>query len=87
MLDEVTAALDSKNQDLLMKILSQEMEGLTIISVGHRPELEQFHSRKLTLERRTSGAKLVNDITLIRQPDKPPLIRKFLRGQKKPRAA
>ena len=86
-LDEATAALDPKSQDLLMKILSEEMEGLTIISVGHRPELEQFHSRKLTLERRTGGAKLVSDITLIRQPDKPHLIRKFLRRQKKPRAA
>ena len=82
-LDEVTAALDPKSQDQLMKLLSEEMEGLTIISVGHRPELEQFHSRKLTLERRTGGAKLVSDITLIRQPNKPKLIRNFLRREKK----
>jgi putative ATP-binding cassette transporter len=86
-LDEATAALDPKSQDLLMKILSEEMEGLTIISVGHRPELEQFHSRKLTLERRTGGAKLVSDITLIRRPNKPKLIRNFLRRPKKGRAA
>ena len=86
-LDEATAALDPKSQDLLMKLLSEEMEGLTIISVGHRPELEQFHSRKLTLERRTGGAKLVSDITLIRRPDKPKLIRNFLRRPKKGKAA
>ena len=43
-LDEATAALDPKSQDDLMKLLSEEMEGLTIVSVGHRPELEQFHS-------------------------------------------
>ena len=64
-LDEATAALDPKSQDDLMKILSEEMEGLTILSVGHRPELEQFHSRKLTLERKTGGAKLVSDILLV----------------------
>jgi len=46
-LDEATSALDPKSQDELMKLLSDAMEGLTIISVGHRPELEQFHSRKL----------------------------------------
>jgi putative ATP-binding cassette transporter len=86
-LDEATSALDPKSQDLLMKLLSEEMEGLTIVSVGHRPELEQFHSRKLTLERRTGGAKLVSDITLIRRPGKPKLIRRWLRRPKKGRAA
>ncbi len=78
-LDEATSALDPKSQDELMKLLSDEMEGLTIISVGHRPELEQFHSRKLVLERRQGGAKLVSDIQLIRKPDKPRLIRRWLR--------
>ncbi|MET0868550.1 MAG: ABC transporter ATP-binding protein/permease [Pseudorhodoplanes sp.] len=85
-LDEATAALDPKSQDDLMRLLSEEMEGLTIVSVGHRPELEQFHSRKLTLERRRGGAKLVSDILLV-QPPRPPLIRHFLkRGGKKPKA-
>jgi putative ATP-binding cassette transporter len=88
-LDEATAALDSKSQDMLMKLLSEELEGLTIISVGHRPELEQFHSRKLVLERRRSGAKLVSDITLVKQPEKPRLIRRWLdrRRQRRGREA
>ncbi len=43
-LDEATSALDPNGQDNLMQLLSDEMEGLTIISVGHRPELERFHS-------------------------------------------
>src|SRR5471030_3108380 len=60
-LDEATSALDPKSQDTLMQLLIDEMAGLTIISVGHRPELEQFHSRKLMLERRVGGAKLVSD--------------------------
>ena len=83
MLDEATAALDPKSQDDLMKLLSEEMEGLTIVSVGHRPELEQFHSRKLTLERKRGGAKLVSDILLM-APERPRLIRHFLRRGKKP---
>ena len=78
-LDEATAALDPKSQDDLMKILSEEMEGLTILSVGHRPELERFHSRKLTLERKRGGAKLVSDILLVRPPGQPRLIQRLLR--------
>jgi len=78
-LDEATSALDPKSQDELMKLLSDEMEGLTIISVGHRPELEQFHSRKLILERRQGGAKLVSDILLVRKSEKPRLLRGWLR--------
>ena len=63
-LDEATSALDPNGQDTLMQLLSDEMEGLTIISVGHRPELERFHLRKLVLERRPGGAKLISDLPL-----------------------
>ncbi|MFN3349328.1 ABC transporter ATP-binding protein/permease [Pseudorhodoplanes sp.] len=88
-LDEATAALDPKSQDDLMKLLSEEMEGLTIVSVGHRPELERFHSRKLTLERRAKGgAKLVSDILLVRPPGQPRLIQRFMgRRTNHPKAA
>jgi len=88
-LDEATAALDPKSQDDLMKLLSEEMEGLTIVSVGHRPELERFHSRKLTLERRAKGgAKLVSDILLVRPPGQPRLIQRLMgRRTKHPKAA
>jgi putative ATP-binding cassette transporter len=41
-----------------------EQERLTVLSVGHREELEQFHSRKIELARREGGAKLVRDIEL-----------------------
>jgi putative ATP-binding cassette transporter len=82
-LDEATSALDPKSQDALMQLLSDEMKSLTLISVGHRPELEQFHSRKLVLERRRGGAKLVSDITLLRRPGKPRLIRRWLKRKLK----
>ena len=68
-LDEATSALDPKGQDALMQLLSDEMEGLTIVSVGHRPELERFHLRKLVLERRPGGAKLISDLPLLTEPE------------------
>ena len=32
-----------------------------MISVGHRPELEAFHGRKLVLEHQPGGARLISD--------------------------
>jgi putative ATP-binding cassette transporter len=62
-LDEATAALDPSSQNALMDLLV-ERPSLTLLSVGHRPELEPFHTRKITLERRAGGAKLVRDVEL-----------------------
>src|SRR6266481_6475422 len=59
-LDEATAALDSRSQDRLMGLLSREFTDATVISIGHRPELAAFHQRKIVLERSRKGAKLVD---------------------------
>jgi vitamin B12/bleomycin/antimicrobial peptide transport system ATP-binding/permease protein len=67
-LDEATSALDPRSQDRLMELLSKELEKSTVVSVGHRPELEAFHSRKIILEHRPGGAKLVSDVYLIPKP-------------------
>jgi putative ATP-binding cassette transporter len=80
-LDEATAALDPDSQDKMMEMLTNELKATTIVSVGHRPELEEFHSRKITLERRRGGAKLVSDIDLY--PSRETLIRRLLRGRRK----
>lgn len=64
-MDEATAALDEKSQDRMMEIITEELPKATIVSVAHRPELEAFHSRKITLERRDGGARLVSDIDLV----------------------
>jgi putative ATP-binding cassette transporter len=63
-LDEATAALDPKSQMKLMELLV-DRPGLTLLSVGHRPELEAFHTRKVELERRPEGARLVRDFELL----------------------
>jgi putative ATP-binding cassette transporter len=60
-LDEATAALDSRSQDRLMGLLSREFTDATVVSIGHRPELAAFHQRKIVLERRRMGAKLVDE--------------------------
>jgi vitamin B12/bleomycin/antimicrobial peptide transport system ATP-binding/permease protein len=66
-LDEATAALDPKSQDALMELLMGRPD-LTLVSVGHRPELEAFHTRKIVLARRRGGAKLVRDVELPSEP-------------------
>jgi putative ATP-binding cassette transporter len=60
-LDEATAALDSDSADYLMRLMCREFEDATVLSIGHRSELEAFHSRKIVLKRVRGGAKFVSD--------------------------
>jgi hypothetical protein len=46
------------------RLLCREFEDATVLSIGHRPELEAFHSRKIVLKRVRGGAKFVSDIYL-----------------------
>lgn len=78
-LDEATSALDATGQDKMMQLLQDELKEATIISVAHRAELEEFHSRKITLERRKGGAKLVSDVDLIPRDGKRRLLGRWLR--------
>jgi vitamin B12/bleomycin/antimicrobial peptide transport system ATP-binding/permease protein len=81
-LDEATSALDEKSQDKIMEMLMKELPKATIVSVAHRAELEAYHSRKITLERRKGGAKLVSDVELIPRKGKRRLLGRFLRNRK-----
>src|ERR1700755_1507875 len=81
-LDEATSALDDKSQDKMMKMVTKELPKATIVSVALRAEVEAFHSGKITLERRTGGAKLVSDIDLIPRKGKRRLLGRFLRPRK-----
>jgi putative ATP-binding cassette transporter len=64
-MDEATSALDPSSQDLLMDLLGKRLEKATVLSVGHRPELEAFHERKLVMESQKDGARLVRDINIL----------------------
>jgi len=81
-LDEATSALDDKSQDKMMELLTKTLPKATIVSVAHRTELEAFHSRKIVLERRKGGAKLVSDVELIPRKGKRRLLGRFLRPRK-----
>jgi putative ATP-binding cassette transporter len=81
-LDEATAALDPESQDKLMELLSRQPDHTALVSVGHRPELEAFHTRKVVLERRKGGAKLVSDIKLVRRSGRRRFLGRLLRRHK-----
>jgi putative ATP-binding cassette transporter len=65
-MDEATAALDPLSQDQLMHLILERLPDATMVSVGHRAELEAFHTRKLVLEYHPEGARLVGDESLHR---------------------
>jgi putative ATP-binding cassette transporter len=63
-MDEATAALDPPSQEHLMRLVLDRLPEATVISVGHRAELEAFHNRKLVLGYHPEGARLVRDESL-----------------------
>jgi vitamin B12/bleomycin/antimicrobial peptide transport system ATP-binding/permease protein len=67
-LDEATSALDPESQERLMGLIGEKIPEATVISVGHRPELEEYHERKLVLEHQTGGARIIGDEYLTFMP-------------------
>ena len=63
-MDEGTSALDPQSQEHLMRLVLDRLPNATVVSVGHRPEPEAFHTRKLVLEYHSEGARLVRDESL-----------------------
>jgi putative ATP-binding cassette transporter len=57
-MDEATSALDEAGQENVMKLLLEELPESSIVSIGHRPGLEVFHTRELTLVPGKEGARL-----------------------------
>ncbi len=49
-MDEATSALDEAGQENVMNLLIKELPETSIVSIGHRPGLEVFHTRELNLE-------------------------------------
>ena len=86
-LDEATSALDEKGQERMMELINKELKDATVVSVAHRAELEAFHSRKITLERRKGGAKLVSDIELIPRKGRRRLMGRWLNRRPRAKAA
>jgi vitamin B12/bleomycin/antimicrobial peptide transport system ATP-binding/permease protein len=57
-MDEATSALDAASQDTMMELFRDELGHVTLISVGHRSELEDYHDRKLMLHRHSTRVEM-----------------------------
>jgi putative ATP-binding cassette transporter len=58
-MDEATSALDEANQGRMMDLFRATLPDAALVSIGHRPGLEQWHERALTLVKKPDGARLV----------------------------
>ena len=50
-LDEATASLDEEFEAALYRLLQARLPGVTVVSIGHRSTLAEFHGRRVRLER------------------------------------
>jgi vitamin B12/bleomycin/antimicrobial peptide transport system ATP-binding/permease protein len=50
-LDEATASLDEESEARLYRLLKERLPGTSVVSIGHRPALAQFHDRRWRIER------------------------------------
>lgn len=57
-MDEATSALDEAGQENVMNLLLEKLPDTAVVSIGHRPGLELFHTRELELEPGKAGAEL-----------------------------
>ena len=58
-LDEATSALDEAAEEHLYRLLKERLAGATLISIGHRPALIAFHSRRLELREVGDGTRVL----------------------------
>jgi vitamin B12/bleomycin/antimicrobial peptide transport system ATP-binding/permease protein len=58
-MDEATSALDEDTQTSLMNLFTEEFAGTTLVSIAHRPGLDAFHDRTLTLIEAVGRARLI----------------------------
>ncbi|HYM31338.1 MAG TPA: ABC transporter ATP-binding protein/permease [Candidatus Cybelea sp.] len=57
-LDEATAALDEPLEQALYAKLHERLPRITVVSIGHRPGVAQYHGRRLALHPASGGARL-----------------------------
>jgi putative ATP-binding cassette transporter len=48
-LDEATASLPEEDQEALYRLLKEKLPDTTLVSIGHRTSLAEFHKRKIAL--------------------------------------
>lgn len=50
-MDEATASLDDASEAAVYRALKEQLPNATMVSIGHRPTLRQWHDRRLELQR------------------------------------
>jgi putative ATP-binding cassette transporter len=55
-LDEATASLPDEDQETLYRLLKEKLPSTTLVSIGHRSSLAQFHRNRLSLQGNTLAA-------------------------------
>ena len=50
-LDEATSALDEETEARMYQLLAERLHNTTVVSVGHRSTLNQFHQLVLRLDK------------------------------------
>lgn len=71
-MDESTSALDEASQESLMNLFKEELAHMTVITVGHRPSLADYHEKRLVLTKQDSkGARLQHHAQAQVQQDSP----------------
>lgn len=58
-MDEATSALDEESQAAMLSLFENELAGASVLSIGHRPGLEEFHTRTLHIRKANEGAVLL----------------------------
>ena len=54
-LDEATSAVDETTESRLYALILERLPGATVISIGHRPTLAPFHTRRLVISPAVDG--------------------------------
>ena len=54
-LDEATSSLDEASEARLYQLLNEKLPATTVVSIGHRPTLREFHGRNLAIQREAGG--------------------------------
>ena len=58
-MDEGTASMDEASEARLYTLLRTRLPGTTLVSIGHRPALAQYHERRIELQREQGVSRLV----------------------------
>ncbi|WP_422015573.1 ABC transporter ATP-binding protein/permease [Reyranella sp.] len=62
-LDEATASLDEANEAAVYGVLKERLPQATVVSIGHRPSLREWHGTRLDLKRAPGETGMLNVVT------------------------